>query len=346
MAKPKGYYSKGKVKSKDAVDRAKARQSITTLRGIAGLVGGAVVEGIGGPVGKGAKVARVAAKTSSRVARAMAKEAAGPRAKAPFPTYRKPSPNRRPRLRDTDNMPRKTTVRQLVGPKTKSGKMIEKKYPKTNTQPPAKKPTTVKPKTEGERVVKVNGRVIAIRKPAANPRIRKREEAQLRISRREFLAERNRQAKLVAKRKRKSSADEESIKLKNATENPELDKFIKGVLPEKTIEQRLKSGSESLPLSSRNQTGTDRMPTAEWRRYAQILRDSTAKSPNISKTQIERGRARATMPTAERRAAEIQAARNRAIAKAKARGMTDAQIKQLIARARAEAASIARKAAK
>lgn len=91
MAKPKGYYSKGKVKSKDAVDRAKARQSITTLRGIAGLVGGAVVEGIGGPVGKGAKVARVAAKTSSRVARAIAKEAAGPKAKAPFGTIRKVS---------------------------------------------------------------------------------------------------------------------------------------------------------------------------------------------------------------------------------------------------------------
>jgi hypothetical protein len=329
MAKPKGYYSKGKVKSKDAVDRAKARQSITTLRGIAGLVGGAVVEGIGGPVGKGAKVARVAAKTSSRVARAMAKEAAGPRAKAPFPTYRKPSPNRRPRLRDTDNMPRKTTVRQLVGPKTKSGKMIEKKYPKTNTQPPAKKPTTVKPKTEGERVVKVNGRVIAIRKPAANPRIRKREEAQLRISRREFLAERKRQEKLEIKRRQNPKVEKDEMRPSQLT-----------------IESRLQSGSESLPLSARNQTGTDRMPTAEWRRYAQILRDSTAKSPNISKTQIERGRARATMPTAERRAAEIQAARNRAIAKAKARGMTDAQIKQLIARARAEAASIARKAAK
>lgn len=329
MAKPKGYYSKGKVKSKDAVDRAKARQSITTLRGIAGLVGSAVVEGIGGPVGKGAKVARVAAKTSSRVARAMAKEAAGPKAKAPFPTYRKPSPARTPRLRDTDNMPRKTTVRQLVGPKTKSGKMIEKKYPKTNTQPLAKKPTSVKPKVEGERVVKVKGRVIAVRKPAANPRVRKREEAQMRISRREFLAERKRQEKLEIKRRQNPKVEREDMRP-----------------PQPTIESRLQSGSESLPLSARNQAGTDRMPPAELKRYAQQLRDSLAKAPNVSKAQIERGRARATMPTAERRAAEIQATRNRAIAKAKARGLTDTQIKQIIARARAEAASIARKAAK
>jgi hypothetical protein len=271
--------------------------------------------------------------------------------------YRAPARPNRPRLRDTDDMPRKTTVRQQIGPKTKSGKFSEKKYPtKTNTQPPAKKPVTEKPKVETPDVVKVRGRVVAINKPSNNPRIRKRQEAQLRISRREFLAERKRQEKLEIKRKVKDDTKTKtdfgiySKSGKKYTVN--VPKSSKGsgskeVRPEQTtIESRLQSRSESLPLSARNQAGTDRMPTAEWRRYAQILRDSTAKSRNVTPEQIARGRARATMPTAERRAAEIQAARNRFVAKAKARGMTDAQIKQAIARARAEAASIARKAAK
>lgn len=271
--------------------------------------------------------------------------------------YRAPARSNRPRLRDTDDMPRKTTVRQQVGPKTKSGKFSEKKYPaKTNTQPPAKKPATEKPKVETPDVVKVRGRVVAINKRSNNPRIRKRQEAQLRISRREFLTERKRQEKLEIKRRVKDDTEAKtnvgvySKSGKKYTVNvPRSSKGSgsKEVRPEQTtIESRLQSRSESLPLSARNQAGTDRMPTAEWRRYAQILRDSTAKSPNISPAQIARGRARATMPTAERRAAEIQAARNRFVAKAKAKGMTDAQIKQAIARARAEAAYIARKAAK
>jgi hypothetical protein len=255
-------------------------------------------------------------------------------------------------------MPRKTTVRQQVGPKTKSGKFSEKKYPaKTNTQPPVRKPATEKPKVETPDVVKVRGRVIAINKRSNNPRIRKRQEAQLRIGRREFLTERKRQEKLEFKRslKKKEDSTVRSVDVysksgkKYSINVPKSSKEggSKEIRPEQTtIESRLQSRSESLPLSARNQAGTDRMPTAEWRRYAQILRDSTAKSRNVTPEQITRGRARATMPTAERRAAEIQAARNRFVAKAKARGMTDAQIKQAIARARAEAASIARKAAK
>ena len=75
-----------------------------------------------------------------------------------------------------------------------------------------------------------------------------------------------------------------------------------------------------------------------------MLRETTAKSPNVSPAQIASGRSRAVIPTAERRAAAIKAARDRAIAKAKARGMTDAQIKQMIERARREAAAIAKKA--
>ena len=307
------------------------------------------------PLGGG--VGKAVVKTSAKLARAIAKEAAGPKAKAPFSTYRKPSTSRPPKLRDVDGLPPKTTVRQQVGPKTKSGNFSEKKYPaKTNTQPPIRKPATEKPKVEIPDVTRIGGRVIAINKRSNNPRIRKRQEAQLKIGRREFLAERKRQEKLKIKRTVK---DDTKTKTDFGIYSKSGKKYIinvpksskgsgsKEVRPEQTtIESRLQSRSESLPLSARNQAGTDRMPTAEWRRYAQILRDSTSKSPNVTSQQIARGRARATMPTAERRAAEIQAARNRFVAKAKAKGMTDAQIKQAIARARAEAASIARKAAK
>jgi hypothetical protein len=269
-------------------------------------------------------------KTSTKVARAIAKESAGKGAKPPFPTYRKPGRNNVPRLRDTDNTPKKTTVRQMVGPKTKSGKMIEKKYPsKTNTQPPAKKPA--KPKAETPRVVKVRGRTIAINKPAANPRVRKREEAQLRIARREYAAERQRQAKLAARRGKNNKVETEELRP-----------------AQPTIESRLAARSESIPLTSRNQSGADRMPTSEWRKYAQVRREAAAaeagKPTRVSRETISRGRARALQPTAERRAAIIKATQDRAIAKAKARGMSDAQIKQMITNARREAAAIAKKA--
>lgn len=76
--KPAGYYSKGKVNSQKAVAKANARKSLTSLKGIAGIVGGAVIEGIGGPKAKGAKIV---GKTSAKLARAIAREAAGDKAK-------------------------------------------------------------------------------------------------------------------------------------------------------------------------------------------------------------------------------------------------------------------------
>lgn len=293
------------------------------LVGAAALAAGRI---IAGQLAKNA-IKNKAKKTSAKVARAIANEAAGKRAKAPFGTYRKPSPNRRPRLRDTDNTPRNTTVRQIIGPKTKSGKMIEKKYPaKTNTQPPVR-PKTEKPKVKLPNVTKVGGRVISINKRATTPGARKRQEAQLRIARREFEAERKRQAKLATRRGSKAEVETDAIRP-----------------PQPTIESRLRSGSESIPITSRNQAGTDRIPTAELKRYAKLLRESTVKTPNVSPAQIAGGRARALTPTAQRRAAAIKAAQKRAVAKAKARGMTDAQIKQMIERARREAAAIAKKA--
>ena len=295
------------------------------LVGAAALAAGRI---IAGQLAKNA-IKNKAKKTSAKVARAIANEAAGKRAKAPFGTYRKPSPNRRPRLRDTDNTPRNTTVRQIIGPKTKSGKMIEKKYPaKTNTQPPAR-PKTEKPKVKLPDVTKVGGRIISINKRATTPGARKRQEAQLRIARREFEAERKRQAKLATRRGFKTEVETDAIRP-----------------PQPTIESRLRSGSESIPITSRNQAGTDRIPTAELKRYAKLLRESTVKTPNVSPAQIAGGRARALTPTAQRRAAAIKAARERAVSKAKQRGMTDAQIKQMIERARREAAAIAKKAAK
>lgn len=266
---------------------------------------------------------KVALKTSEKLARAIAKEAAGKGAKAPHGIYRKPATNSRPRLRDTDNTPRKTTVRQLVGPKTKSGKMVEKKYPaKPNTQPP----TRTKPRPEAKPKVDVSGRVTqASRNLPANPRLRNVELKRRAKANAEFKTERERQAKLVAQRG-------EAPKQK----------------PGSTIEYRIQVGEEKVPLGSINQTKAiaERMPVAELRRYTQLLRESTAKSPNVSPAQIAGGRARALMPTAERRNAILKAQRERVVKKAKAKGMTDAQISSAISRARAEAAAIARKAAK
>lgn len=271
-------------------------------------------------------------------------------------TYRAPGRSNKPRLRDTDDTPRKTTVRQKVGPKTKSGKFTEKKYKKTNTQPPARTKVET-PKVELPNVVKFKGRVIAVRKFSANPRIRKREQAQLRIGRREYQAERLRQDKL-AKRREGGKPDtttktEFGVYSKSgkrytvAVPKTSKGSGAKEVRPaQPTIESRLASGSEKLPLTSRNQVGTDRMPPAEWRRYAEILRNSRATSPNVSPQQIARGRARALMPTAERRAREIQAIKARGDAAANRRGLTPAQIEAIKKKAKAEAAYIARKAAK
>lgn len=271
--------------------------------------------------------------------------------------YRAPGKNNRPRLRDTDNTPRKTTVRQLVGPKTKSGKMIEKKYPaKVNTKPPVKKAVAAKPKAELPPIIKFRGRVIAINRRSANPRIRKREEAQLRISRREYAVERQRQAKLAARRTKKEDATTNtnfgiySRTGKKYTVSVPRTSSGSGAIEERpaqtTIESRLASRSESVPLQSRNQSSIGTMSRAELRRYAQLLRESNVKTPNVSKAQIARGRARALQPTAERRAAAIKDIQRRAVAKARARGMTQAQINRMIADAKAEAAAIARKAGK
>lgn len=299
------------------------------LVGAAALAAGRI---IAGQLAKNA-IKNKAKKTSAKVARAIATEAAGKRAKAPFGTYRKPSPNRRPRLRDTDNTPRKTTVRQIIGPKTKSGKMIEpKRKTKTNTQPPARKKVE-KPKAEVPSVTKVRGRVISINKRAATPGARKRQEAQLRIARREFQAERRRQAKLAARRGSKPKVETEPIRPQQPT-----------------IESRIASGAEKLDVTSRNASRPSSMSPTEWRRYAQVQREIRATERGtgvpVSKETIARGRARALQPTAERRAAILRATQQRAVAKAKARGMSDAQIKQMIERARREAAAIAKKAAK
>lgn len=80
--RPKGYLTKGKTKSPDAARKASARRELTSLKGIAGIVGRSVVEGIGGPK---ARAAKAAAKTSAKLARAIAVEAAGPRSKGMIP---------------------------------------------------------------------------------------------------------------------------------------------------------------------------------------------------------------------------------------------------------------------
>lgn len=63
--KPKGYYSKGKVTSEKAALRAKYGNP-RSLKGIAGIVGGAIIEGIGGPK---AKAAGAAVKGAAKLAR-------------------------------------------------------------------------------------------------------------------------------------------------------------------------------------------------------------------------------------------------------------------------------------
>lgn len=306
------------------IKRAQARKQLGSIKGIAGIVGGAVIEGIGGPK---AKAGKAVVKVSAKAARAIAKEAAGKGAKAPHGVYRKPAINSRPRLREVDGKPKNVTVRQKSGPKTESGKFTEpKRKSATNTQPPARTKTE-KPKAALPDVTKVKGRVIAINKRSANPKIRKRQEAQLRIANREFAAERQRQAKLAARRPFKEITPESRP-------------------AQPTIESRLVSGAEKLDVTSRNASRPPQISTAEWRRYAQQMRDSNAKSPNVTPSQINRGRARALMPTSQRRAIDITATQKRAIAKAKARGMSDTQISQMIANARKQAAHIAKKAGK
>lgn len=266
--------SAGQQRILKEVEKAKARKQLTTLKGIGGIVGNAILEGVGGPK---ARAAGAAVKTSAKVARAVAKEAAGKSAKAPFGIYRKPAGRKLPRLRDTDNTPRKTTVRQQVGPKTKSGKFTEpKRQVKTNTQPPARIKTE-KPKAEVPAVTKVGGRVISINKRATTPGARKRQEAQLRIGRREFQAERQRQAKLAARRGEKptSSTREEQIidryyRIRFGDRSAPAPKSAQG--PQKTIESRIASGAEKLDVTSRNASRPSGMSPAEWRAQREVIK--------------------------------------------------------------------------
>lgn len=71
--RPKGYRPKGGVKSVDAVRKAKARESLTP-RGIAGIVGNAVLNS---PAGRVGKTAKVSSKVMLAVRREMRKKAAG-----------------------------------------------------------------------------------------------------------------------------------------------------------------------------------------------------------------------------------------------------------------------------
>lgn len=62
--RPKGFLPKGNVKSIDAVRKANARKELTSLKGIAGIVGNAILNSPGGRAGK---VAKFAARTGSKI---------------------------------------------------------------------------------------------------------------------------------------------------------------------------------------------------------------------------------------------------------------------------------------
>lgn len=55
--RPKGYLTKGKTKSSVAADKAAARKELTSLKGIASIIGRSVFEGVGGPKVKAAGTA-------------------------------------------------------------------------------------------------------------------------------------------------------------------------------------------------------------------------------------------------------------------------------------------------
>ena len=225
--RPKSYLTKGKTKSPDAARKASARRELTSLKGIAGIVGRSVVEGIGGPK---ARAAKAAARTSAKVARAIANEAAGKGAKAPFPTYRKPSPNRQPRLRDTDGTPRKTTTRQQVGPKTKTGKFTEpKRKTKTNTQRPAGKPVSKSTKVTLPKVIPTRAEI------ESASRIAKYRGQEIDLS--------PGQIKALYRRGK----------------------------PTDTIEARLASGAEKLPVGSRIVSKPSGMSAAEWKAQREVI---------------------------------------------------------------------------
>jgi len=72
--RPKGYLTKGKTNSADAMRKSNARKQLTTLKGIGGIVGNAVLNSPAGRVGKAGKVS---SKVMLAVRREMRKKAAG-----------------------------------------------------------------------------------------------------------------------------------------------------------------------------------------------------------------------------------------------------------------------------
>jgi hypothetical protein len=61
--RPKGYLPKGNTKSSDAVRKANARKELTTLKGIGGIIGGAILSS---PGGRGLRAARAVVKVGSQ----------------------------------------------------------------------------------------------------------------------------------------------------------------------------------------------------------------------------------------------------------------------------------------
>ena len=72
--RPKGYLTKGKTKSFDAVRKSNARKELTTLKGIGSIVGGAILNSPAGRVGKAGKVS---SKVMLAVRKEMRKQKAG-----------------------------------------------------------------------------------------------------------------------------------------------------------------------------------------------------------------------------------------------------------------------------
>ena len=140
--RPKGYLTKGKTTSMDAARKSTARKELTSLRGIAGLVGRSVVEGIGGPKARAGKVIvragrGISSRVSKEVEQVVNKSARGnrtlSRATASTRNVRNPIPNKKRPLpqrmkQTTTGQPRKKVsdkvatamAKESAGPKAKA----------------------------------------------------------------------------------------------------------------------------------------------------------------------------------------------------------------------------------
>ena len=182
--RPKGYLTKGKTNSADAMRKSKARASLTP-RGIAGIVGNAVLNSPAGRAGKvakfagrtGAKIiaerkgasilaekaARTTKKPSNKVVKALAREATGPKAKGPgaSPSLTKSSKplNRAIKLE-------KTVVVQRTGNKPGQFKNVEKFNKKPGVSP--ERATTATEKQARNKTVTVKKMTAAERTAARN----------------------------------------------------------------------------------------------------------------------------------------------------------------------------------